>query len=126
MSRDLADHVCDLLSPLGGVAARAMFGGFGIYLDGLMFALIADEVLYLKADAASKARFEQAGMAPFKPFADKPMTMPYWEVPAELMEDPDELCAWGRSAFDAALRARKAKPPKPPRTPGARIKRRRP
>jgi len=109
MSRELADHVCDLLSPLGVVTARAMFGGFGVYLDGLMFALIADEGLHLKADASSKPPFESAGMAPFKPFADKPMIMPYWEVPAEVMDDPDQLCEWSRSAFDAALRTRKPK-----------------
>ncbi len=109
MSRELADHVCDMLSRLGPVTARAMFGGFGIYLDGLMFALIADEVLYFKADATSKPMFEAAGMAPFKPFAHKPMVMPYWEVPADVMDEPDQLCAWGRAAFEAALRTRKPK-----------------
>lgn len=112
MTRELADHVCDLLSPLGPVAARAMFGGFGIYLDGLMFGLIAFETLYLKADESSKAPFEAAGMTRFKPWEHKPMTMPYWEVPAEVMDDPDQLCRWGRAAFDAALRNRKPKRPK--------------
>jgi DNA transformation protein and related proteins len=115
MSRELADHVCDMLSRLGPVVARSMFGGFGIYLDGLMFALIADEVLYLKADTASKGPFEDAGMAPFKPWEHKPMVMPYWEVPAEVMDDPDALSAWGRAAFDAALRTRKPKKSKPPK-----------
>ena len=124
MSRELAQHVCDMLSRLGPVTARGMFGGFGIYLDGLMFALIADEVLYLKADSASKAMFEAAGMGPFKPFADrpattKPITMPYWEVPPEVMDDPDDLCHWGRAAFDAALRTRKPKKPKKPKAAGA-------
>jgi len=109
MSREFANHVCDLLSPLGPVTARAMFGGFGIYLDGLMFGLIADEVLYLKADAISKAAFEAAGMGPFKPWEDKPMVMPYWEIPSEAWDEPEQFCAWGRSAFDAALRNRKPK-----------------
>jgi DNA transformation protein len=107
MSRELADHVCDMLAPLGPVTARGMFGGFGIYLDGLMFALIADEVLYLKADSQTVAAFEAAGMGPFKPFAHKPMTMPYRQVPADVMDDADELCRWGRDAFGAALRTRK-------------------
>ncbi|TAN56366.1 MAG: TfoX family protein [Magnetospirillum sp.] len=113
MSRELADHVCDMLFPLGPVTARGMFGGFGIYLDGLMFALIAGEVLYLKVDAASKGPFEAAGMGPFKPWEHKPMVMPYWEIPPEVMDDADQLCAWGRAAFDAALRSRKPKAPKP-------------
>ena len=109
MSRQFADHVCDMLSPLGPVTARAMFGGFGIYLDGLMFALIAWDTLFLKADDGNRARFEEAGASQFKPWEDKPMTMPYWEVPADIMEDGQDLCAWGRAAFDAALRTRKPK-----------------
>ena len=112
MSREFANHVCDMLSPLGPVTARGMFGGFGIYLDGLMFGLIADEVLYFKADSQSKPPYEAAGMAPFKPWEHKPMTMPYWEVPAEVLDEPDDFRAWARSAFEAALRARKPKTPR--------------
>lgn len=109
MSREFAAFVCDMLSPLGPVTARAMFGGYGIYLDGLMFALIAWETLYLKADSGNRAMFEEAGAEPFKPWEDKPMVMPYWEVPADVLDDGAELCRWGRAAFDAALRTRKPK-----------------
>lgn len=114
MSRQFADHICDLLSPLGPVTARAMFGGFGVYLDGLMFGLIAWDTLFLKADDRNRPMFEEAGAGPFKPWEDKPMAMPYWEVPADVMEEGAELCAWGRAAFDAALRTRK--PKKAPKT----------
>jgi DNA transformation protein len=107
MTRQFADHVCDMLSPLGPVTARAMFGGFGLYLDGLMFGLIAWDTLFLKADASNRSMFEEAGAAQFKPWDDKPMVMPYWEVPADILEDGAELCAWGRAAYDAALRTRK-------------------
>lgn len=109
MSRQFADHVCDMLSPLGPVTARSMFGGHGIYLDGLMFALIAWDTLFLKADDGNRSMFEEAGSGPFKPWDDKPMVMPYWEVPADVLEDGAELCRWGRAAFDAALRTRKPK-----------------
>jgi DNA transformation protein len=109
MSRQFADHVCDLLSPLGPVGAKSMFGGFGIYLDGLMFGLIAWDTLFLKADDGNRALFEEAGAEPFKPWEDKPMVMPYWEVPADVLEDGGRLCAWARGAFDAALRTRKPK-----------------
>ena len=113
MSREYADYVCDLLSPLGGVTARGMFGGFGIYLDGLMFALIADDVLYFRCDDGNRAEYQAAGMEAFRPFPDKPdfkpMTLPYWEAPAELFDESDDLCAWARRAYDAALRNRKPK-----------------
>ena len=112
MTREFANHVCDMLSPLGPVTAKGMFGGFGIYLDGLMFGLIADEVLYFKADSQSKAPYETAGMAPFKPWEHKPMTMPYWEVPAEVLDEVDDFRAWARAAFETALRNRKPKTPK--------------
>jgi DNA transformation protein len=112
VSRELAEHVCDMLSPLGAVTARAMFGGYGLYLDGLMFALIAGETLYLKADDRSKDAFEAVGMARFKPWEDKPMTMPYWQVPPDLMDDAEDLCRWARAALDAALRTRKPKNPR--------------
>jgi DNA transformation protein len=111
MSREFADHIADLLSPLGWVKPKAMFGGFGIYLDGLMFALIADDTLYFKADDSNRPAYQAAGSEPFRPFADRPerrqMTMPYWEVPAELFDDEDELRVWARAAVDAALRTRK-------------------
>jgi len=112
MSRDYAEYICDLLSPLGPVTARAMFGGFGIYLDGLTFALIADDTLYFKVDDHNRAAFQAAGSHPFKPFPDKAMVMSYWDVPVEIFDDPDELCRWARDAYDVALRARKPKRPR--------------
>lgn len=112
MSRDYAEHVCDLLFPFGVVMARPMFGGFGLYRDQVIFALIADDVLYFKVDDGNRSAYDVAGMLPFKPFADKPTTMSYWEVPADLFEDQELLCQWARHAFDAALRAQKKKKPK--------------
>jgi DNA transformation protein len=109
MSREFAEHVRDMLSPLGPVTVRAMFGGFGIYLDGLMFALIAWDTLFMKADAANRPMFEEAGSGPFRPWEDRPTALPYWDVPADVLEDGAELCRWGRAAFDAALRTRKPK-----------------
>jgi len=106
MSRELAAHVSDLLQMMGPVTPRAMFGGYGIYLDGRMFALITDrDVLYFRTDDHNRPAYEAAGCGPFKPWPHKPMTMPYHEVPSELLDDPDELNAWARAAFAAALRA---------------------
>ncbi|MFC7333474.1 TfoX/Sxy family protein [Rhodocista pekingensis] len=120
VSRDYLDHVLELLSPLGPVKARAMFGGCSLSLDGASFALIADDVLYLKADAQNRPAFEAAGCRPFAPFEDRPQqTMSYYPPPETAFDDADELMAWARPAVSAALRARAAKKPARPkkRTP---------
>ena len=106
---EYADHVCELLAPLGEVRVRAMFGGHGVYLDGLMFALIADDALYLKVDDATRGRYEARGIGPFQPFDDKPVTMSYYPLPEELFDEPDDLIGWAREAFEVALRARRPK-----------------
>lgn len=104
------DYVLEMLEPLGGVAARRMFGGAGLYLDGTIFGLIAGETLYFKVDDANRADYEAAGTGPFVPFEDGRMTMPYWEVPADVIEDSAELCGWARKAWQAGRRAAKARP----------------
>jgi len=105
VSPEFRDYVLDLLEPLGAVRARAMFGAAGLYLDGTFFAIIAGDVLYLKADEASRGAFEAAGASPFAPFADKARTLSYYEVPGEVMEESERLCAWARRAWQAARRA---------------------
>jgi DNA transformation protein len=89
-----------------------MFGGGGLYLHDMMFALITRaDVLYLRIDEHNKPDFEDAGMGPFVTNAEKNTIMPYYEVPAEAFEGSDEMCAWARKAIDAARRAHKKKPP---------------
>lgn len=109
-SREFRDYALELLEGLGAVSARAMFGGAGLYLDGTMFALITRaDVFYFRTDEINRGDFEAAGMGPFVPFADKPMTMPYHQAPPDVMEDADAMCAWGRRAWEAARRARTGK-----------------
>lgn len=124
---EFTDYILDLLAPLGDVSARRMFGGGGLYFHGpmgapRMFALLADDRLYLKADAQSRAEFEAEGMAPFQFEAKgKLRQMSYFEMPEILLEDSDLLCDWARRAVDAALRApppRKSAP-KPGKRPPA-------
>ncbi len=104
---EFRDYVLEMLEAFGPVTAKAMFGGAGLYLDGAMFALITrNDVLYFRTDEANRGDFEAAGMGPFVPFADRPYPMPYHEVPAEVMEDPDDMCAWAGKAWVAARRAR--------------------
>lgn len=107
-SREFADYVVELLAPLGAVRAKRMFGGFGIYLDGLMFALIADDTLYVKADAANRGAFEERQMPAFVHVRQgKPVSLGYHAVPAEALDDRDDLIALARQGFAAALRGRK-------------------
>ncbi|MGH6904449.1 MAG: TfoX/Sxy family protein [Geminicoccaceae bacterium] len=99
--------VLEGLQPLGGVSARRMFGGHGIYKDGVMFALIAGDQLYLKVDDGNRPAFEAQGLQPFT-YAGKgrPIRMSYHEAPSEGLDDPEILCEWARAAYAAALRAK--------------------
>lgn len=102
VEQDYMDHVMEMLEPLGEVTQRSMFGGFGIFQGGVMFALVASDMgLCLKVDDANRADFEDAGCAQFK-------TMPYFEVPADVMEDGEQLREWaGKSVTIAHVAARK-------------------
>jgi DNA transformation protein and related proteins len=107
----LVEHSLELFAPLGQVRAKAMFGGWGFYLDDLFFALIADETLYLKADGESEAAFRDIGSWPFTyNYKDgRAVTMGYWSAPEEAMESPGMMRDWARLAVAAALRGRKPK-----------------
>jgi DNA transformation protein len=84
--------------------ARAMFGGVGVYAGERFFALLDDDVLYLKVDDETRAEFEGAGMRPFMPGGDPAQTMQYYDVPAEVLEDADALRPWVGRALEAAAR----------------------
>ncbi|HLT00779.1 MAG TPA: TfoX/Sxy family protein [Geminicoccaceae bacterium] len=107
---EFVDFVLESLQPLGGVGARRMFGGWGIYKDGVMFALVARDQLFLKVDDGNRAAYDEAGLLHFT-YVEKgrPIRMSYREAPPEGFDDPDILCAWARDAHAAALRARKPK-----------------
>ena len=104
ISDEFAVYVCDQLSGWGEVTVRKMFGGAGLYRDGVMFGLIAEDTVYLKVDNSNRKDFEAAGMSPFRPDADKKMTMPYYEVPADVLEEAALFCAWAEKAHRVAVR----------------------
>lgn len=111
---DFVEHCVELLGDLGPVAARRMFGGWGLYVQGCMFALIADEVLYLKVDAESRPLFEAEALPPFVYEArGKRQALSYFQPPDTAMEDRAEMRPWARAAADAAFRAAAARKPKP-------------
>lgn len=109
---EFLDYVVDQLGPVGGVAARRMFGGHGLFRDGTMFAIVAADTLYFKVDERNLADFETAGAAPFTYMrAGKRVALSYYEVPAEVIDDADDLAAWARKALDAALEGRAGRRP---------------
>ncbi len=102
------EHVMELLTPLGGVLSRPMFGGYGIYHDGAMFALISGSSLYFKVDDSNRAAYEDAGSERFE-------RMPYFFVPADVLEAQDVLLDWARTSMAVGHATAKKKKPKGPR-----------
>lgn len=104
----------DLLQGFGPISIRRMFGGKGIYHQGLIFALVVDDELLLKADNLMALRFIEAGCMQwtYEKRAGAPIAMPYWSTPGEAFDDPDIMTDWARLAYEAALRSEKAKPKK--------------
>jgi DNA transformation protein and related proteins len=96
--------VVDQLSALGRVTTARMFGGVGLYCDGSIFGLIAEDILYFKVDDGSRPAYEQRGMPALRPVASKPQLVSknYYQVPADVIEDLDTLCEWARHALSAA------------------------
>ena len=108
------DYVLEQLAPFGGVTARAMFGGNGLYKGGVMFGLISDGELYFKVDDVNRPDFEAKKSQPFTYEArGRTVALSYWFVPEDVIEDADDLRAWAAKAYDAALKGRKDAAAKP-------------
>jgi DNA transformation protein len=104
VSDEFEDFVIDQLSAWGDVSVRRMFGGAGLYCEGKMFGLISDDVAYLKADDSNRDDFIRAGSSPFNPYPDKTKTtvMSYYEIPADVLENRDELARWAQRSLAVA------------------------
>lgn len=106
VSQEFQDYVSEQLSGLGYITAKRMFGGVGLYADGIFFALIAKDMLYHKVDDKNRLDYVSAGMDAFRPDADKSRAIQYYEVPVEVLEDQQELEKWARKSIAAALLSR--------------------
>lgn len=99
-------YLVDLLQAIGPVSAKRMFGGYGIFLDHIMFALVDQRTLYFKADQHSEHAFQQLGLQKYTYYKQgRASYLSYYEAPEEALEDQDMMRYWGNLAFDAALRA---------------------
>ena len=111
VSEEYLAYVLEQLAGMGRLTSRRMFGGAGIYCGGLFFALIFRDQLYFKVDDTNRSEYERRGMERFRPYADRPhLSMTYYSVPVDVLEDTEQLMAWGRCAVAAALNSTRAKP----------------
>jgi DNA transformation protein and related proteins len=118
------DFLIDLFSEFGPVTIRRMFSGFGISADSVNFALALRAGLYFRADEQTIARFEAEGAKPFQ-YQTRARTVTvnsYWELPARLFDDSEELAEWARAALAAAQRAALRKRPKKRSKPRETVK----
>ncbi len=108
------EFLIDLFSDFGPVTLRPMFSGFGISVDGINFAMALRPGLYFRADEQTIPQFEAEGSRPFQyQTSAKTVTVAsYWQLPARLFDDPEELSGWARAALNAAQRAALKKRPK--------------
>ena len=106
---EFVDYVVELMAGWATVSARKMFGGHGLYREGLMFALIVDDELFLKTDESSVAQFERMGSHPFIYVSkERTVRLSYWSAPEASLESPAEMSEWC-PAYGAALRAQATK-----------------
>jgi len=102
--------IIDMLEGHCQVSVRRMFGGHGIFRDGLMFGIIDDDILYLKADAETRMAYTQRGLEPFTYLRrNKPASLSYYRAPAECLEDSAEMMSWADPAYAVALRSARQK-----------------
>jgi len=92
---------------VSNIRARSMFGGVGIYSGELFFGLIDDDTLYFKVDDSNRGDFEARDMGPFRPYGEDGEAMGYYEVPADLLDDPEMLRPWAEKAIAVAGRKKK-------------------
>ena len=107
MGESFTSYLRDLFSELGPVSLRKMFGGQGLYHDGVIIGLVIGDELFLKTDDVTRNTFERAGGVPFTYMGKgKPVVMSYFSPPAEAMESAQSMEPWARLAWEAALRKR--------------------
>jgi DNA transformation protein len=108
---EFVDHVTECLRGLGAVEARRMFGGWGLYHQGVFFALVMHETLYFKTDERNRGRFDERGLEPFTfEKGGETIETGYRAAPEDALEDPRVMAQWARGAYEAALRKAARRP----------------
>jgi DNA transformation protein len=105
-SQGFAEFLREQLAPLGRVTLRRMFGKTGLFCDQVMFAVVAEDTLYFRVDDHNRAEFKEAEASPPLSYEKKGQVidLSFWRAPERLLDEPDELVIWARSALAAARR----------------------
>jgi len=107
-SREFVSYLLEMLEGFDAVSAKAMFGGHGIYLNGLISAIVVDDILYIKADPTSRKIFEMRGLTQFSYMKNgKKCFMSYYMAPEESIDNSEALTSWAQKGYEAALRSGK-------------------
>ncbi len=117
-------YLLEQLGQVRPVTCRPMFGGLCFFAEGRAFALVAGDILYFKVDASNRSDFVAAGMGPFLPFGDADKPMQYYQVPEEVLEDPDQLGPWMAKAIAVAASAARPKGKAKPKAAARQVPRR--
>ena len=104
VSDNYRTYIVDQLAALPGLSTRRMFGGLGLYSGEWFFALIDDDVLYFKVDAANREDYTARGMKAFMPFPGQP-SLGYFQVPEDVIEEAEDLTRWAKRSVEVAQRA---------------------
>ena len=126
VSPGFRDFVQEQLNRVGRATAKSMFGGVGLYVDGVFMGIVSNDTVYFKVDEVNLPDYAARGMKPFDPYQDGTASMSYYEVPGEVLEDIEDLSVWVRRAVEAGTQKRASKRPgnpKPARDPDAPKKR---
>lgn len=108
--RAFVEYLSEVFERFGPIQSKRMFGGYGLYRDGIMFALVADDVLFLKADDETSGFFEAMGLGHFEYVKhEKVVKMSYYLAPEEIFDDPDSAYTWAQRAHEAAMRSKRPK-----------------
>ena len=114
-SKEYLEYVLDQLESFGPVVSKRMFGGVGLYSDALFFGLIDDDILYFKVDDQTRGGYLKAKSKGFDPYGDGNASLSYYSVPADVLEDTDELKVWAAAAVEAARRKTANAKPRAPK-----------
>ena len=106
VSNSFKQYILDQLSDFGEVTPKSMFGGYGLFHQGIMFGMLAGDTFKLKVDESNKEEFEVLGMKPHQD-PKKKKGMPYWQVPEQVIEDKTILAEWARKSHEIAQAAKK-------------------
>ena len=111
VSNDYLQYLIEQLDRLPQVTSRRMFGAVGLYSSGVFFGIVDNDTLFFKVDDSTRESYTSHGSVAFRPYKNRPeVSMSYFQVPVDILEDADELVAWARAAVRVAAAIAAAKP----------------